>query len=156
MATGIILYYKEDDEFIAVSSDTDLSQPVKTIHNGRDGDTRTVCLYLRNDDAAKWFSNIRVTPLDLVEEDGYYDVDYTDTGWGVKLSEGTEEPSSGEWDDIDWGDYIDMSDIGTVDAADTTTYHPFWYLISCPPNTDAKIKTDIVLNVSRTENAVVP
>lgn len=152
---GLGLYYKENDEFKAITDSGDLTQPLQTIHDGKSGDTQTVQVYLRNDSVSKWFSNIKIKPVDLEDANPYGDIIYSETGWGVKLSAGSEEPTESEWDDIEWGNEIDMGDIGSDDAADTAAYYPFWYLITCPPNTDAKIKTDIVLNVAYTENAVI-
>ena len=149
---GLLVYYKDDDDqFVEVSSDTDLNSPITTVHDGKKGDVKTVQLFLRNDDAALWFSNIRVVPVDILGDNDIY---YTETGWGVKLSPGDVEPTEGEWDDIDWGEEIEMEDVGSDSAEDTTTYYPFWYLITCPPNEDVAIKTDIILEVNYTENSV--
>jgi hypothetical protein len=152
---GLQLYYKENDEFVAITNLGDLTKPLTTVHDGKTGDIQTVQVYLRNDDTAKWYSNIIIKPVDLVDANPYGDVIFTETGWGVKLSAGSDEPTSGEWDDLDWGDSINMSNVGADGGANTTSYYPFWFLITCPPNTDAKIKTDIVLNVSYTENSVI-
>ena len=154
---GLKLYYKNDnDEFVQVSSDTDDGlDPLVSVHDGKKGSVVTKQLYLRNDDSAKWYSNIIVKPVDTVGADPYGDVAYNETGWGVKLSDQENEPSVFEWDDINWGQEIDMLDIGSDSLADTTTYYPFWYLESCPPNEDVKIKDDIVINVAYTENAVI-
>lgn len=149
------LYYKENDQFVAITKDTDLTNPLIVIHNGKTGDTITTQLYIRNTDNTKWYSNIIIRPVDLVDADPYGDIIYTETGWGVKLSQGSEEPTTGEWEDISWGDSITIPNIGSDATSDITTYSPFWYLESCPPNTDAQIKTDIVVNVSYTENAVI-
>ena len=70
------------------------------------------------------------------------------------MSQGGTEPTSSEWEDINWGESIDMDDIGSDSGYDIATYSPFWYLITCPPNTDAQNKEDIVLKVLYTENAV--
>lgn len=150
------LYYKNtDDQFVEISSNGDLTSPLITVHNGKTGEEQVVALYIRNSHVAKWFSNVIIKPVDHEDADPYGDVIFTETGWGVKLHAGSESPTLGEWEDIDWGDSIDMSNIGSDESADTATYFPFWYLITCPSNTDAKIKTDIVLNVSYTENSVV-
>jgi hypothetical protein len=150
------LYYKNtSDQYVAISSGTDLTSTLNAVHDGRTGDTVTIQLYLRNDDNTKWFSNILLRPLDLVDPDPYGDIAYSETGWGVKLSAGSSEPTTGEWEDIEWGGRISMSDIGSDSLANTTTYYPLWYLVTCPPNTDAQIKTDIVINTSYTENAVI-
>ena len=151
---GLKLYYKENDQFVEISSDGDLTNPVVSIHNGKTGDTLTTQLYLRNDDSSLWFSNILIKPLDLEGADPYGDVIYNETGWGVKLSPGSDEPTSGEWEDILWGNEISMSNVASDGTPDTTTYYPFWRLETCPPNTEAQIKVDIVINVNYTENAV--
>jgi len=152
---SIKMYYKEDDAFVEVTSGDDTTNPVTTTHDGKNGDTRTVCLYLRNDDDTKWYSNIIVKAVDLVDAEPYGDVIYSETGWGVKMSEGGIEPTETEWEDLTWGEEVDMPDIGSDGSDDTTTYFPFWYLISCPPNVPAQNKSDIVLDVEFTENAVV-
>lgn len=156
---SIKMYYKdENDQFVEVSqSGVEISGalPVSTTHNGKDGDIQTVQLYLKNSSAVKWYSNIVITPIDVVDANPYGDVIYTETGWGVKLSSGATEPSSGEWEDIIWGEEINMDNIGTESLADTSTYFPFWYLITCPPNEDAKNKSDIFIKVRATENAVI-
>lgn len=150
---GLAVYYKnESDQFVEATIDSDLTNPITSVHNGKAGDVKTIQLYLRNDDVTEWFSNIQIEPLDSVEP---YDVGYDETGWGVKLSAGAAEPTSGEWEDMQWANQITMVDIGSDSAANTTTYFPFWYLITCPPNEEVKIKTDIVLDVSYTENAVI-
>lgn len=153
---GLKLYYKEDDVFMEVSTSTeDGLDPLTSVHDGKTGSVVSKQLYLRNDNASKWYSNIIVKPIDLVDANPYGDIAYSETGWGIKLSEEADEPSVSEWEDISWGSPIDVIDIGSDSGEDTTTYIPFWYLESCPPNTDAKIKTDIVINVSYTENAVI-
>lgn len=144
------LYYKDSlGAYSEITSGSDFSNPVTTTHDGKIGDIKTVCLYIRNDDVALWYSNVEILPVDLVDANPYGDVAYDETGWGVKLNEGGTEPTTAEWNDIDWGRKISVEDI-----EDSTTYFPFYYLISCPPNTNAQNKSDIILRVSYTENAV--
>ena len=153
---GLKLYYKKDDVFVEISDNVeDGLDPLTSVHDGKTGSVVTKQLYLRNNDPSKWYSNIIIRPIDLVDANPYGDIAYSETGWGVKLSEEENEPSSSEWEGIDWGGSIDIIDLGSDSGPDTTTYVPFWYLESCPPNTDAVIKTDIVINVSYTENAVI-
>jgi len=152
---GLNLYYKEDDVFYPITHTGDATQPLATVHDGKTGDTQTLQVYLRNDDNTKWFSNIVIRPIDLVDANPYGDIIYTETGWGVKLYSSIEEPTESEWEDIEWGESIEMDNIGSASLANTAAYYPFWYLITCPPNINAKIKTDIVLNTAYTENAVI-
>lgn len=150
------LYYKNSSgSFVEASTGNDMATPITTTHEGKTGDTKTLDLYIRNDDVSKWYSNITVLPVDLIDANPYGDVSYTETGWGVKLSKGATEPTENEWEDVNWGSQITMDNIGSDGAYDTTTYFPFWYLVSCPPNTNAQNKEDIVLQVDYTENAVI-
>jgi hypothetical protein len=145
---GLDIYYKKDNVYYPISKDNDFSNPFTTVHDGKTGDTKTNQLYVRNDDNSEWFSNIVITP-----DDG--ETVYTETGWGVKLSAGADEPTKGQWDDIAWGRAINMPDVGLDSVADIATYYPFWILVTCPPNTDAQIKTDIRLRVDWTENSIL-
>lgn len=149
------IYYKNTSgSYVAASQDDVFTNPIWTVHDGKNGDVKTQTLYLRNDESALWYSNIVITPADLDDPGGYDDTSYEDTGWGVKLSQGGTEPTDSEWDDIDWGNSITMSNVGSNAAGNIVTYYPFWYLITCPPNTDAQNKQDIALKVYYTENAV--
>jgi len=150
----LALYLNQDGEFTEVSATGVFSNPIATSHNGKTGDSRAVQLYIRNDDSAKWYSNIVISPEDSVLSVSGSDVDYVHTGWGVKLSNTSAEPSAAEWESISWANSISPSDIGNSSAGDTTTYTPFWYLVSCPPNSNAQAKTDIVIDVAYTENTV--
>jgi len=153
MSLGI--YFRDSDGNMSLATaDGDTTNPITTTHDGKDGDEKTVTLYLRNDDLTKWYSNIVITPVDLVDANPYGDVGYTETGWGVKINKGGDQPTDAEWGDVDWGDHIHMDNIGSSVAGDNATYYPFWYLISCPPNSPAQNKSDIVLKVEFTENAV--
>ena len=150
----LLIYKKTDDVYEEISYSSDLTNPVSTVHDGRDGGSTSLQLYLRNDDAAKWYSNVTIQPIDLVDANPYGDIGYTETGWGVKLSAGSEEPTVGEWEDTSWGNLVEMADVGSADEANTATYYSFWYYITCPPCTLAQVKTDIVLRTSYTENSV--
>lgn len=150
-----IYYQNSSSVYVEVTEDDDITDPVHTIHDGKNGDVKTTALYLHNDgSSALWYSNIIIEPYDLVDGDTYDDTSYLDTGWGVKLSQGGTEPTETEWNDIEWGAEISMSNIGSDSLADVATYYPFWYLITCPPNTNAQNKRDIVLRIKYTENAV--
>jgi hypothetical protein len=148
-------YYKNSSgSYVEISKDSDVSSPVTTTHNGKNGTINKVLLYLKNDDVTKWYSNIVVTPRDLVDANPYGDVIYSETGWGVKLAEGGGQVTEAEWEDIDWGASISLDNIGSESAGDIATYVPFWYYISSPPNAPAETKLDIVLNVAYKENTV--
>lgn len=149
------LYFRNENGIhVEVSNGSDFTSPIVTTHDGKLGGSQSVCLYLNNDDANLWYSNIEVLPVDLVGASPYGDVSYEETGWGIKLSFGSSEPTAAEWNNITWGRKISLSNIGSAGTPDTSTYYPFWYLVSCPPNTNAQNKSDIVLRMSYTENAI--
>jgi len=149
------LYYKELGSFVEISTGGDMDSPLSTVHDGKTGEDVSVQLFVRNDDENKWYSNIEVFPFDKsVGAVNSGDVNYEDTGWGVKLSLGSVEPSAATWEDVDWGGSILISNIGSSGSADTTQYHPFWCLLSCPPHHSAVTKENISFRVEYTENAV--
>jgi len=147
---AIKLYYKENDSYVEVTQTT----PVSTTHDGKDGDTISVQLFIKNDDATKWYSTVTIRPIDKSTSSTTDDTIYSDTGWGVKLSPGSQEPTLSFWNSLDWGEMISMGNIGIYGVADISTYFPLWYLITCPPNTDAQTKQNISLKIEFTENAV--
>lgn len=151
---GLKLYYKENDAYVEVSSGGVFESPVLTTHNGKTGDVIAEQLYLRNDNSALWYSNIVVSSYDATQTPEKDNSDYESTGWGVKLSPGADEPTLGAWENILWDNEIEMEDIGQTGTGDSTTYFPFWRLITCPPHTDIQIKKNIFVRVEYTENAV--
>ena len=148
------LYYKENSVYKEVSSASDFGNPVATTHNGKTGDVVTEQLYLRNDNPALWYSGIIISSYDKTQSAEKNDSDYESTGWGIKLSDGEDEPTEGAWDNLLWDNTIEMDDIGESGIGDSTTYYPFWRLITCPPHTDIQIKKNISIKVEYTENAV--
>ena len=90
-------YIYENAAYSELSVDGDQSNPLKTTHSGKDGDIRVVKVFLRNDNATLYYKDIQISPLDSDGDNIYEDVDYDQTGWGVKLRAGNTEPSAAEW-----------------------------------------------------------
>lgn len=145
--------YYHDDGYVELSVDEDFSSPLDTVHEGQEIQVKTKQVFLRNDDATKWYKDIVLTPVDLEGIVGDEDVSYDETGWGMKIYPGSTEPSSDEWEALDWGNSISMSDIGSSGSPDTTTYHSFWILITSPV-CDAQNKINLSVKVEFTEMAV--
>ena len=149
-------YYKDTDEsYVEISEAPNQDSPLSTVHDGKNGDIKTILLYARNTDPLVWYSHITIEPIDTVDAYPYGDINFSETGWGIKLSKGGILPTASEWGDILWGEPISLDDIGSDAAADTTTYYPFYYYITSPPNIPAENKTDIRLKVNYTENSVI-
>jgi hypothetical protein len=149
------MYYRNNDQFVEISQNGLMTSPLATVHDGKTGDVTSTQLYMRNDNESFWYSNIEIFPFDKdIGEIGKGDICFEDTGWGMKLSLGSIEPTAAMWEDIDWGESIIISQIGDTGEPDIAQYHPFWCMITCPPNHNATTKENISLRVEYTENAV--
>ena len=124
--------------------------PVITTHDGVLGEIVEIKLFVRNDDSTEYYTNIVVTPVSKTVPD---DTIGTASGHGVKLSAGSTQPTEAEWEAIDYGDAITLSDIGSLGAGDDSTYLGFWYRVEVPAGTPADNKENIVLRLSYTANA---
>jgi len=125
--------------------------PVTSTHDGELGETVELKLFLRNGNDLEYYTNVTVTPESLTVPN---DVIGTASGWGVKLKRGQNRPTEAEWDAIDYGAAITFPDFGSAGNPDMTTYRAFWYRVECPAGASAQTKTNIVLTVSYTGNAV--
>ena len=120
--------------------------PMRTFHNGYLGGAHEELIYLRNEDAGNYYTNIVLSP-ELIG--GYSnDVSFGLTGWGIKLMYGRRRPTEAEWDLVRSGDSIQIPDIGTTEAADTFTNHPVWVRVYCPAGESAKIKENMQVSIT--------
>jgi len=104
--------------------------------NGRWGGLQEQLFFIRNDDPGRYYSNVSVVVLGSV-----YDAlsEFGSSGWSVKLLYGQRRPTEAEWDLIRSGEALELPDIGTTSAADTSTYHPIWVRAYCPAHEQATI-----------------
>jgi hypothetical protein len=120
--------------------------PLRTFHNGHIGDSHEQLIYIRNQNAAKWYTNVKLTPAMI---GGYQDIgEFGTTGWGIKLMYGKRRPTEEEWDLVNSGSAIILPDIGTIEAADTFTNHPVWVRIYCPGGEEAQIRENMQLKLT--------
>jgi hypothetical protein len=120
----------------------DVGGYIMTAHNGRIGETVDRLLYLRNDNEAVYYSNIRVTTEDSDSEDDTLGV--YGTGRGFKLSAGSRQPTEAEWDNVLAGDFISIDDVGDSIDADTS--------VIVPGNTEIQTFSDVSLKVTASEH----
>lgn len=127
------------------NSDLESITELRTTHDGHIGGSMEQILYLRNHDVSKYFTNITVTP----KITGAYDDtgEFGTTGWGVKVLYGSRRPTEMEWDLVRSGDGVILPDIGTTEAADTTTNHPIWVRVYCPGGEPAQIRNNLSIEV---------
>lgn len=118
--------------------------PLRTIHDGHLGSSQEDIIYLRNDDTAKYYTNLTVT----FNVSSYEDIGpFGTTGWGVKFITGERRPTEAEWDEVRAGDAVAISDIGSTLIADTFTYHPIWVRVICPGGEPAQIRDNQTIEV---------
>lgn len=129
------------------------TNPLKSFHNGYEGEAFENFFYLRNSDPATYYSGIIVTPK--FRNPYYNDSGVSgNTGWSVKVMYGRSKPNREDWDTLEGGEEIYLPDIGTREAADTSTFHPVWFRVYCPGGTEAQIKKNIYFEISFKENQV--
>ena len=132
--------------YAAISVDNDQTNPITTVHHGRNGDIFETKLFLgREDEDTHTYSNIQLTPVTL-NSDQDIDPGSPGTGWGVKVLLDTgHDPVESEWSVVNYGAAIIFADI-TTDAK-----IPFWYRIESPRNISIQNKRNIALRVTFTE-----
>lgn len=134
-----IAFYDADQ---ILFSDTD---SLRAYINGYRGGDHQSKIYLRNDDAAQWMTNI-VLSLRISTYDGAGDLGTS--GFSIKFLYGERQPTEAEWDIVLSGDSLALPNIGTTLAADISTYHPIWIRIYCPGNTSAQINESFTLRLN--------
>ncbi len=113
--------------------------------NGYVGGSHEELIFFRNDDATKWFSNVTVSLItSLYDGDG----ELGESGISFKFIYGERRPTEAEWDIAISGQPISLPDIGTVDAADTSTYHPVWVRTYVPGGTVAGINDSFTIRIN--------
>jgi hypothetical protein len=125
--------------------------PIITTHDGELGEVVESKLFVQADTAVEYYTHIRVTPVVRYGDD---DVSGTVTGHGVKLRVGAAQPTESEWSATDYGDYIDITQIGSALGGDIAAARPFWCRIECPAGASADNKENVVLRLSFTAEVV--
>ena len=134
-----------DSDQVAVSG------PHRSFFDGNLGGASDHLIYIRNDDAATYYTNIQVTPL----LDGAIDpVAFINSGYGIKFLSGQRRPTEGEWDLVHSGMPIAIPDIGTTLLADTVSYHPFWIRLTVPGGSPAELRENISTRIYAYERQV--
>jgi hypothetical protein len=94
-------------------------------------------LHIRNDDPLLYYTNISVA---INQDTGTFG----SSGFSIKLSYGSRQPTEAEWDAIPQNTAINLPDIGASGAADTSTYEAFWVRSFCPAGFSlSRLRSDI-------------
>lgn len=124
---------------------------LRSFHDGHLGELWEDVIYLRNDSASRYYTNLVLS----YTVDSYQDFgEFGTTGWGIKFMYGQRQPTEAEWDLVRSGDPLTIPDIGTTLQADTFTYHPIWVRIICPGEQSAQIRENQRVNLGFLERLV--
>jgi len=135
--------------YSAFSVDGVHTNPITTVHHGRNGNTFEKKLYLgRETGNTHSFTNVRIKPSSLTSDsDIGSGSNPGSTGWGVKIMvDPGYDPTEDDWDATYYGTTIDMSDISN-DAK-----LPFWFRIESPRGISIQNKKNITLLLMFTES----
>ena len=134
-----------DGGWTAYSTSGEQTNPITTVHDGRVEEHKDVLLYVRNDDPAKAYSSVVVDFLDYTYPN---DIEGSESGWNVKVSLGSLQPSEVQWAAITAGDPLSIPDISGIGS------EPFWYRITSPRGLNVGLKVDIALKLTYVESTV--
>ena len=132
---------------------TDEELPITSTHDGVLGESVELKLFVRNDDAALYYTNVYVEPIALTSPS---DITGIATGHGFKLKFTTNgvQPTEGAWEATSYGNTIAIGNLGSFGSPDLSTYLPFWCRIECPAGAPANNIENVVLRVSGTGDHV--
>lgn len=144
---GLGIYTATSDSAKLSSGDT-FTNPLSVTFDGRLGGVKQIKLYVRNDDPTRYYTNIRVVPVDNTSSPIIND---PDNGFAWKLSAGDTQPTEKDWENIAAANQIQLSDLGAESSPDTSTYLPFWIYIQVPPGMDVQILDHVKLSLTANE-----
>lgn len=131
----------------------DASSPFTITFDGRIGGAQDRIIYVRNDDTARWYSDIQIQPV--YSGSGTNIVNGERTGWRWKLIEKDVPPTGDEWSQVAPGVVLSLSsDIGSSLLADIVTFLPVWVRAVVPSGQRIQAITDVVLRLTSTEGLI--
>ena len=143
-----LAFYSEPHEDHAITS----TNPFTVTFDGRLGGKLAKKVYLRNDNTARWYSDISITPRDT---SGINIVNGSISGYEWKVLEKDVAPTLEEWELEAAGDTLDVgSSIGSSIFGDIITYLPIWIMVQIPRGQAVQNIIDVVLRIEATENVV--
>ena len=117
MSLHLYEYDSDNSEYLVVSEDGLQTSPVRTSHNGTNGEIVEQKLFLRNDDANFYYTTIKIQPIPL-RKTRVGDISYPEAFVGFKILVQDGQPTESEWLAVKSGIEIDVVDIGTTTAGE--------------------------------------
>ena len=122
-----------------------------TSHNSFTGEEDVKLLYIRNNDPQFYYTGITVVPSMIDLEEGAL---FSESGWSIKLSFGSEQPTEEEWGDILPNTPVSVPNIGNSSVGNIESIFPIWVRVFCPGHSKPQIKKDLSLKIRFTEKLV--
>lgn len=145
MALGIYSTPHPDAQFGAL-------QPFTITFDGRIGGAQDRLVYIRNDDATRWYSSVTISAHDT---EGFNLVDGSQAGFSWKLMSKDIPPTEEEWALVSPGNTVSFSgNLGSDTLGDIITFVPVWVRVEIPRGQAVSVFTDITLRVRATEALV--
>ena len=141
----------DSSQVLMPASGGSVTDPLRTVHNGRNGGAYETKMYIRNSDPAVYYHGITIS---YTSDPGIDSGVLGNSGWSIKLSKGERQPTEAEWDQVTSGSSIPMADIGASGSPDTSTYYPFWVRVYCPGETAAQLRSGQTISVNYLSDAV--
>lgn len=139
--------YKGQTTGDEVTADNYIASP----HDALNGSWYMQKLYLRNDDATKYYTGISIA-IDFVTAEDTPNASPNDVVY--QLFAGDIAPTSAELKNLPYHNSISFSDIGAPGSPDTSTYYPFFLRIYVPGNSPLGKLTETSLKIIALENIV--
>jgi len=130
----------------------DAGGAITTAHNGVRGESVDILVYVRNTTPFLYYNSVIASTEDADGTDDTLGV--YGTGRGFKLSSGSREPTEAEWDNVLAGDFAELPNVGSTEAADTTTFFPVWIRVIVPGNIPVQTFQDVSLKIEASEHLV--
>lgn len=136
--------YKTDSEL--------LSEPLQTFHEGFAGGSYVTNFLIKNTFVEYFYENISLKVSmenDLVEGDVF-----SQSGWSIKLSNSSGEPTEKEWGEIRVNEQLMLGNLGDAQEADMETMIPVWVRVFCPGHSAPEIKKNMSLSLKYSKRLV--
>lgn len=145
-------YDKANNQYLRISEDGLFTRPIQTNHDGANGSIVEKQLFLKNEDAAFYFSNIRLraVPESKVKVG---DINFPEAYIGYKIIFKDSQPTKNEWLAVSSGAEAFLSNIGSTNLGDDS-YKSVWIQVSIPSGTRVGALTDISLSLEAESSPV--
>lgn len=147
-----LFIYESADPGTAFSVSGVFTNPFQVTVDGSTGDVIYRKYYVRNSDAAYYYTGITLYPTlsegpDIVNGEEL-------VGFTWKVKEGDQMPVEEEWSQLPAGNTISLSNLGSAGNPDTSTYLPFWVRVAVPRDTSVQSFANIQLAIAATQSNV--